>query len=163
MSSRTIFLSRLIGLYCVLVALSYIAQKQAILGSINMLVHYPPALLILGVITLPVGLAMVLGHNIWSRGALPVVITLMGWNTLVKGLLFLLLPPKAFPDLLRAMHYEQLFYFYCSISLVIGLYLTYGGFRPFTKATSRSPRSTSTLDSTSKPATKNMTNERIAS
>jgi hypothetical protein len=38
--------------------------------------------LILGIITLAAGLAMVLAHNIWSGGALVVVITLVGWMAL---------------------------------------------------------------------------------
>jgi hypothetical protein len=37
---------------------------------------------------------MVLGHNIWSGGALVVVVTVVGWITLVKSLLFLFLPPE---------------------------------------------------------------------
>jgi hypothetical protein len=43
----------------------------------------------LGAITLAAGLAMVLAHNIWSGGALVVVVTVVGWITLIKSLLFL--------------------------------------------------------------------------
>ena len=51
-------------------------------------------MLILGVITLAAGLAMVLAHNIWSGGALVVVVTLVGWMALIKSLSFLFLPPE---------------------------------------------------------------------
>jgi len=40
------------------------------------------------------------------------------------------LSPAALLGLLGTIHLEQLFYLYASISLVIGAYLTYGGFRP---------------------------------
>ena len=85
--------------------------------------------LILGVITLAAGLAMVLAHNIWSGGALVVIVTLLGWTTLIKGLLFLFLPPDMEAGFFLAnLHYQQLFYVYAAISLVVGIYLTYRGF-----------------------------------
>jgi hypothetical protein len=39
-------------------------------------VRNPPLLLIFSMVWLIAGLAMVLGHNIWSGGALPVIVTL---------------------------------------------------------------------------------------
>jgi hypothetical protein len=94
------------------------------------LVHNPPVLFIVGVITLVAGLAMILGHNVWSGGVLPVIVTLVGWLTLIKGLLFLFLSPEAAVGFfLGGLHYEQLFYLYVAISLIFGVYLTYGGFR----------------------------------
>ena len=130
MSPRTIFLSTLIGLYCILVALSTITRRQATLESVTALLHNPPMILLLGVITLAAGLAMVLAHNIWSGGVLAVVVTLVGWITLIKSLLFLFLPPEVEAGFfLRQLHYQELFYFYGAFSLVLGIYLTYGGFR----------------------------------
>ena len=74
-------------------------------------------------------LAMVLAHNIWSGGALPVVVTLLGWLTLVKGFMFLLLFSGGAEGLyMGTLHYSQLFYLYMAICLVLGIYLTYAGF-----------------------------------
>ena len=129
MSPRTLFLSRLIGLYCILVALSMITRRQATLESVTALLHNPSMISILGVITLAAGLAMVLAHNIWSGGAPVVIVTLVGWITLIKGLFFLFLPPDAEAGFfLRQLHYQELFYWYGAVSLVLGVYLTYGGF-----------------------------------
>jgi hypothetical protein len=73
---------------------------------------------------------MVLAHNIWSGGALVVVVTLVGWITLIKSLFFLFLPPEMEAGLfLGQLHYRQLFYLYTAISLVLGVCLTYGGFK----------------------------------
>ena len=130
MLPRTIFLSRLIGLYCILIALSMITRRQATVETVTALLQNPSMMLILGVITLAAGLALVLAHNIWSGGALVVVVTLVGWMALVKSLFFLFLPPEMEAGLfLRQIHYQQLFYVYSAISLVLGVYLTYGGFR----------------------------------
>ena len=130
MSPRSLFLSRLIGLYCILVALSMMTRRQATLESVTALLHSPSMMFVLGAITLAAGLAMVLAHNIWSGGPLVVIITLVGWVTLAKGLSFLFLSPEMESGLfLGQLHYEQFFYLYCAFSLVLGIYLTYGGFK----------------------------------
>ena len=75
MSPRTIFLSRLIGLYCIFIALCMITYRQATVDSVPAILHNPSMMLALGVITLAAGLAMVLTHNIWSGGAVSVMVT----------------------------------------------------------------------------------------
>jgi len=130
MSPRTLFLSKLIGLYCILAALSMMTRRQATLETVTTILQNPSMMLILGVITLAAGLAVVLAHNIWSGGALAVVVTLVGWITLLKGLLFLFLPPEKEAGLfLVQLHYQQFFYLYGAISLALGVYLTYSGFK----------------------------------
>ena len=130
MSSRTIFLSRLIGLYCIVIALSMMTRRQATVETVTALLQNSSMMLIVGVIALAAGLAVVLAHNIWSGGALVVVVTLVGWITLLKSLFFLFLPPEMEAGLfLGQLYYRQLFYLYTTISLVLGAYLTYNGFR----------------------------------
>jgi len=130
MSPRTLFLSKLIGLYCILIGLSMMTRGQATVETVNALLQNSAMTLILGVITLAAGLATVLAHNIWSGGALVVVVTLVGWMAFIKSLFFLFLPPETEARVfLGRLHYQQLFYLYAAISLVLGVYLTYGGFR----------------------------------
>ena len=141
MSPRTVFLSKLIGLYCILGALSVMIRRQAIVETVTALLQNPSMMLTLGVITLVAGLAMVLAHNIWSGGAPPVIVTLIGWITLIRSLFVLFLPPQIVAGyFLRQLHCQQLFYFYGAISLVLGVYLTYSGFK-FRGNESRPPRS----------------------
>jgi hypothetical protein len=128
MSPLTTFLARLIGLSAILVALSLVTHKQASVETMTALVHNPPLLLIFGMVWLIVGLAIILGHNIWSGGVLPIIVTLVGWLIFVRGLLLLFLSPAAAVGLFTGLHFEQLFYLYVTISLVFGAYLTYGGF-----------------------------------
>jgi vacuolar-type H+-ATPase subunit I/STV1 len=135
-SPRTLFLSKLIGLYCIIASLSMMTRRQATVETVTALLQNPSMMLILGVITLAAGLAMVLAHNIWSGGALTVIVTLVGWMALIKSLFFLFLPHEMEAGLfLGQLHYRQLFYVYAAISLGLGIYLTYGGFK------SRSERS----------------------
>ena len=71
-----------------------ITGRQATLESVTALLHDPSMIFILGLITLAAGLAMVLAHNIWSGGALVVIVTIVGWISLLKSLLLLFLPPE---------------------------------------------------------------------
>jgi hypothetical protein len=128
MSSRTAFLSKLIGIYCIVVSLAMLAHKQATVEMVIALVHDAPLLFLTGFIALTAGLAMVLCHNVWSGGAAPVIVTLIGWASLVKGALILFLPPAAEADVfLGGLYYARLFYLYAAFSLLIGIYLTYAG------------------------------------
>jgi hypothetical protein len=130
MPPRTIFLSRLLGLYCVVVGLAMLTNRYATLETVTAMVHNAPLMFLTGVIAVVAGLAMVLSHNIWSGGVLPVVVTLAGWIILIKGTIILFLSPAAAPGFfLGALQYEKFFPMYSAISLIFGAYLTYGGFK----------------------------------
>jgi hypothetical protein len=130
MRPLTIFLSRLIGLLLLATALAMALHRLSFAEMAAAIVHDPPLLFILGLIMLTAGLAMVLAHNIWSGGVLPVVITVLGWITLIRGLIVLLAPPDALAFLFERMNFEKVFYPALIITAVIGAYLTYAGFRP---------------------------------
>jgi len=76
MTALTIFLARLIALFAILVSLSMVLHKRVMVETTTALLRNGPLLLITGMVGLVAGLAMVLSHNIWSGGALPVVVTL---------------------------------------------------------------------------------------
>ncbi len=128
MSSRAVFLGRLIGLFFLLFGLSMLVHKQTMVDTAAAVVHDPGLVLMFGVVALVAGLAMVLGHNVWSGGALPVIVTLFGWIFTIRGVILLFLPPQTVAGLFDTMRFEQLFYFFAGITLVLGLYLTYAGF-----------------------------------
>jgi hypothetical protein len=135
MVGRTVFLSRLIGIYCILIGLSMAINKQATLGAVLALVHDAATLFVFGLVLVAAGLAIVLAHNVWSGGALPVIVTIIGWLTLIKGLLCLLLPPPAAVGIvIWGSAYEQYYYLDTAVAMVLGIYLTYEGFRAKTSA-----------------------------
>lgn len=140
MSDRSLFLGKLIGLYELCAALCMLARKQAMILTVSAIVHDQSLMFVVGWITLAAGLALVLAHNVWSRRPFPVVVTLVGWTTLLKGLLFLLLAPAAAAELfLDRLHYQQLFYLYAAIALILGVYLTCVGFMSGAARTKRGP------------------------
>jgi hypothetical protein len=126
MSSRTTFLGRLIGLYCILIPLSMAVHKQGAMEMVTALMHSPPLLFLVGFIGVVGGLALVIGHNVWSGGALPVMVTVIGWTTLIKSLLLLFLSPEtASGFFLGGLQYQQWFYFYAGFSFLLGISMTF--------------------------------------
>ncbi len=125
MSRLTIFLARLIGLFTVLLIAALLLRGSSMVET---LIADRPLMLTYAIISLAIGLAMILGRNVWSGGALPVVITLVGWLILAKGLLLMFLTPEALTQFVERVHYGEHIYLYVAPSLVIGLYLTWAGF-----------------------------------
>ena len=128
MSQRTIFLSRLLGLFLLAVSLSLFLRRAEVLEMVSALIQNAPLLLILSLAALAAGLAIVLSHNVWSGGALPVVVTLFGWIILLRGLVLLMLPHEMIVRLFEMSRLGDFFTIYAAIPLILGLYLTYAGF-----------------------------------
>jgi putative exporter of polyketide antibiotics len=138
MKTRTQFIGRLLGLYCLIVSLVMATHKKDLVEIESALVHNPALLYFLGILTLVAGLGIVLGHNVWSGGALPVTVTALGWVALAKGILLML--PGAASALLPHFQFERLYYMYVAITFVLGAYLAYAGFKPDRRAQDRQDR-----------------------
>jgi len=128
MSRLTIYLGRLIGLFLLIVALSMLLDRDSIIEMATAILDDRALLLIVGLVALGIGLAIVIGHNVWSGGLLPIVVTLFGWSQLLRGLALLMLPAETQVAFFQLMRLEDFFYLYAGIPLVIGAYLTYAGF-----------------------------------
>jgi hypothetical protein len=127
-SLLTIYLAKLLGLYCTIVALVMMANKRNVIDAINELMRSPPIVLLTSIITLAIGLALVIGHNVWSGGALSVTVTVVGWLTLIKGLAFLTLPSGQMIKIYEALQYEKRFFVFMGVTFALGLYLSISAF-----------------------------------
>src|SRR5437870_5350292 len=92
---HTVYLGRLLGLFTLITSLWLLTEHQATISMIRSLLGNRPAMVIFAAIDLAGGLAIVLAHNVWSGGGLPILVTLIGWLMLIRGVLFLFLPPEA--------------------------------------------------------------------
>lgn len=125
MSKLTVFLARAIGLFAVVLVAALMLRGAAVIEAT---VADGPVMLAYAIISLGIGVAMIVGHNVWSGGALPVVVTLAGWLIFAKGLSLLLLSPAALSGLFGQMGYREHYYLYLTPSLLLGLYLAGAGF-----------------------------------
>ncbi len=128
MPRLTIYLARFIGLFLLIVSVSMLLDRDSIIEMATALIDDRALLLIVGLIALGIGLAIVVGHNVWSGGLMPIVVTLFGWSQLLRGVALLFLPAETQVAFFQVMRLEDFFYIYAGIPLVIGAYLTYAGF-----------------------------------
>jgi hypothetical protein len=125
MSGLTIFLARFIGLFTVLVVVALLLRGSA---TIEAAIADGPLMFDYAIISLAGGLALIIGHNVWSGGALPVVVTLVGWLIFAKGVLLAFVTPETLIRVFGQMHYREHMYIYVAPALAIGGYLIWAGF-----------------------------------
>lgn len=124
----TQFLAQLLGLYCIIISIAMMVQKKVMLEIISSLFQNRPTLFLVGIFGVIGGLAMVLGHNVWSGSILAFVVTLAGWATLIKSAALLFVSPQVMLKFMKAIRYEQNYYLFVAINFVLGAYLTIAGF-----------------------------------
>jgi hypothetical protein len=123
----THFLAGLLGLYCIVISIMMLSRRQAMLAIVTSCVQNRALLFLVEILGLAAGLAIVLGHNIWSSGLLALIVTLIGWLTLMRSIIMLFLSPEAVGRFIKAIRYDQNYYRFTAIPLLIGLYLTAAG------------------------------------
>lgn len=129
MSQRTIYLARLFGLFMVVAAVWMLVDEAGVSLTVQALFHDRPAMLVFSLLCLTSGLAVVLGHQIWTGGIAPVLVTLLGWLLLARGILLLFIPPNTLEALAGGIVGSAALYVAGVAVLGLGLVLTYAGFR----------------------------------
>ena len=128
MSPLTVFLARFFGLFCLLMCAALAVRPKASVIAVHSLMNSPGLLLVTGICTLAGGVATVIGHNVWQGGALPVVVTVLGWLTLIKGFALMITPPDKLGNFYRVMHEPQRFRIYMGVCTAFSLWLTVAAF-----------------------------------
>jgi hypothetical protein len=128
MSPLTLFLARLLGLFCLLSALAMAANRRNILAAIDEILRSPALTMLSGLLALATGLAIVLAHNRWSGGALPLAVTFIGWASLLKGVFLLLFSSEQSLKFYQASGYRRHFLLYTAAMSLVGACLTFAGF-----------------------------------
>lgn len=124
----TYLIAQLIGIFCLVVGAAILVQKKDFVAIVDELVKSPALLYILGFISLLLGLLVVLTHDVWNAGFLPLIVTLLGWIMVLRGVSALFISHGTLMRWIRLARIEQLAWLYAAILLVFGAYLTYAGF-----------------------------------
>ena len=129
---KTHFLGRLIGLGSLILGAAMILGRSWMVESVTALVHDRPLLLIAGLLNLVAGLAISIGHNVWSGGALPILVSAYGWLMLLRGVAVLVLSPDAMATVFEGIRFGQLFYVFAAVNIAIGSVFTWLALCPST-------------------------------
>jgi hypothetical protein len=83
--------------------------------------------LILALFYLPLGLGVVLGHNVWVWG-ISVAVTLAGWVMVLKSVIYLLLPRALSRVMPTGERMEKAFRIGGALGIILGALLVYDWF-----------------------------------
>ena len=87
----SIFLARLIGPLLVVIGVGLFVNRDNYRTLAREFLDSPALIYIAGLIAFVAGLSVVLTHNVWVLGW-PLVITLLGWLTLIGGIVRIVFP-----------------------------------------------------------------------
>jgi hypothetical protein len=128
MDPLTLFLAKLIGATLIVFAGVIALRGQAILEIARRMIDDPGFLLLSGALRIIAGLAIVLGHDVWSGGFLPVAVTLFGWLLFFSGLPLLLATPAQLGRMVDGMKLEKRLGAYLAGVGLVGLAYLIGGY-----------------------------------
>ena len=126
--TTTIFLGKLLGLYLVAISVGMLVDRRRTLATLDEMARSGPWMLFSGMVATAAGLAVVLAHNVWSGGPLPILVTLFGWGALLKGLTLLLVPAERMAALYKGVGFERYFHIWMGVVLLLGLWITVDAF-----------------------------------
>ena len=125
--SRTQFLARLFGPFFLVLAAAFAVNWPALAAAFDDLVRSAAFLIVSGMMILAAGLAVVLTHSLW-RGPTAILVTLLGWASVLKGVFLLCAPPAVIGRIYAQVDFAHRQLFYVVAFAILGLVLAAGGF-----------------------------------
>ena len=123
----SIFLAKVLGIYLLVMFFSMLINMKSYKVVFTDVSTNPSLILLSGVLSLIVGLLIVVGHNVWVADW-RVLITIVGWLSLLKGIVRTVFPDFVARSVVNAMRTNTVYYVSEVIILVLGIYLTYMGY-----------------------------------
>ena len=126
----SILLAKIISVYLLSVGILVLTKGITIKKLYQGFFENPAVTFITGFMMLIMGFLMVEHHNIWEGQWWIVVITLFGWASIIKGVIFLAFPKslKFFKPLYESLSKGNKVQAWACIILIIGLVFGYYGF-----------------------------------
>lgn len=127
----SIFLGRALGIYLLIISLSMIFNHRVFFATFQQWIESPGVITLTAFISIILGILMILVHNVWVADW-RVVITLLAWLTLIKGIVRLNFP-HAVPQTMEYFHQRKTAYFVLSgFCLLLAIFLLVFSFISFT-------------------------------
>ena len=120
------FLAKFFGIYCLIIGVFLITKRELFEQMVNELYASQSMWFVTGIINLMLGLAVVLGHNIWEANFTSAV-TIVGYLILIKGLVRMFSPQTSLNYIARMISGSG-YWAITGITFLLGLYLAYSGF-----------------------------------
>lgn len=124
----SLFIGKVLGLYLIIVCLAMIVRRPAFEILLREAGNNQLLLFISATIATIIGLLIVVSHNLWVADW-RVVITILGWLTLLKGLVRFFFPSVVQQATKFWFENYQYVYIVSIIFLLVGIYLCAHSFR----------------------------------
>lgn len=122
----SVFLAQVIGCYLFLVSLAMLVHQARFKKTMHDFLGNHSLVTLTGTMALVVGLLIVVSHNVWV-GQWPVVITIVGWITLLQALMRIFFP-EAYIKMMKDMMAKTGYLLMSWVWLLVGIYLIWAGF-----------------------------------
>lgn len=122
----SIFLAQVFGLYFIFAGIALLIRKESMKLLLNSLSR-SGFMYLSGFMSLIVGIPLILIHNIWD-GSWRVLITVLVWVILIKGLLLIFAPEFMTTIATNLTKHSLLLRHGIWVVIIFGLYLVYIGF-----------------------------------
>ncbi len=120
-------LARVIGPYMLIAGLGLFISKDHYLELLDELKSHPLLMMVMGAFTLLLGLLLLQFHNIWTMDW-PVLVTLIGWITVIKGTIAMI-APQAMNNLAACFKDNQtILNVQAAIAILFGAFMSYMGY-----------------------------------
>ena len=123
----SIFLAQILGLVYLVIGVGVIFNSGYYHDMMKDFLKSPAILYLGGVMALLVGFLIVTYHNVWEQSWV-VIITIIGWIALVKGVVLLVFPELALSSSKSFLKTKEAFAKYGIFVLALGAILSYYGF-----------------------------------
>ena len=120
---------QVLGIVYLAVGIGVLINPSFYRNLLAALSEHPPAVYLGGLISLAVGFLLVTFHNIWIVDDWTVIITILGWVALVKGVL-LIIAPNTMIKMCKIFdsQMKKLFLLWAAILIIAGALLAWLGF-----------------------------------
>lgn len=120
---------QILGIVYLAVGIGVLINPSFYRNLLAALSEHPPAVYLSGLISLGIGFLLVTFHNIWTADDWTVIITILGWVALIKGVLLVITPNvmikmcKVFDNQMK-----KFFLLWAAILIIAGALLAWLGF-----------------------------------
>ncbi len=122
----SVAITQVLGIVIAVMGISVVFDRRNVAAALEKVTQDRGFLWLWGFLILTMGAVLIVMNNVWTSG-LPLLVTILGWLTLIKGAYLLLLPGPAI-SLYRKCNTDVVLVFGGIVAFILGLVLLYLGF-----------------------------------
>ena len=123
MEPISIYLAKLIGLAWLIIGIALVTRPQSFQNTVKDVAKSNAIMTLISFIPLVIGLAIVIGHNVWVKNWI-VLVTIIGWLTLLCGIMRLFFHKECMKYMAKTATNRSFFVFWGVILIIVGGFLT---------------------------------------